>query len=842
MGERKLRSLLTGIAIVLGVAMIAGTYVQTDQIRSAFAQIEETARSGVDVAITPKTAFNADFAPVEPIDEALVERVARVPGVERAEGQLTEIGSLVIDGKAVEQQFAPTMVMSLSGKPFNPLQLVRGSFPRAPGEIAVNRQLAQQERLAPGRSVGVTTRTGVQPARVVGVVDFGGVSSLGGATLVAAGKADLQRWFRREGQVFEIVIAAAPGVSAEELAGRVRDVVPAAVEVKTGRQAIADATARDDAAMGFLRPALLAFAFAALLVGAFIIFNTFSITVAQRTREFALVRALGATRRQVLAAVAAEALFVGATASAFGLLAGLGFARLLAALFDAAGFGIPLGGMELAPRTIALSLAVGIGVTLASAMAPAVRATRVAPVAAMRQEAPGPSRHRRLKSVLASVVGLLGLGLLVQGMLGDAPASGRLAAIGAGATLLFVGVAMNARHLVRPLAAVAGWPIERLGRMTGRLARENAVRNPGRTAVTAAALMVGLGLVVFVAVFAAGLKDSLNGSIDRRLGNDLIVMSDSVTPLSRDVGVRLGQVPGIGATSPQYVDQVQVDGKPVDQIVDILNGVEPAGLRSVYHFDWIEGSDANLGELRSGYALVEEQFAEQHGLAVGDVFTVKASTGRSARLLVRAEYRDPQLMQGVIVSSAQFVAISAATDPYAFFAALDRNAVDPAAVQGKVAEALGDFPSAKVRTTEEYQDYIGGRVDQIIFLLYALLVMSLVISLFGIANSMFLSIHERTRELGMLRAIGATAEQVRRMIRYESVITALIGGVLGTGIGLLFGWLTTLALADLGLGFAVPYAELAVLLGLAIAVGVAGAWLPARRAARLDILDAVASD
>jgi putative ABC transport system permease protein len=842
MAERKLRSVLTAVAILLGVAMIAGTYVQTDQIRSAFADIEQTARTGVDLSIAPKTAFNANFAPPDPIPESFVERVAGVPGVDRAEGQLTELGSLVVDGKAVEAQFAPTMVVSLPGEPFNPLQIARGELPDARGEVAVDRQLADRERLSMNQRVGVTTRSGVRRARVVGVVNFGDVGSLGGATLIVARRQDVQRWFHRENHVFEIVVSADRGVAPEELAGRVREVLPDTLVVKTGQQAVADAKERDDAALGFLRPALLAFAFAALMVGAFIIFNTFSITVAQRTREFALLRALGATRRQVLGAVAAEALLIGAAASGLGLLAGLGFARVLGALFDAAGFGIPVGDMRLAPRTIAVSLAVGIGVTLASALAPALRATRVAPVAAMRDEKPSGPRHPRLRLAMTVLVGLAGVGLLVQGLLGSGPAAGRLGAVGAGAALLFVTVALLARHLVGPLATVAGWPVERLGHMTGRLARENAVRNPGRTAVTAAALMVGLALVVFVAVFAAGLKDSLNGTVDQRLGNGLVITSDSITPLSAEVGARLGHVPGVGATSRQYVDQFQVDGKPVNAATDVLNGVDPIGLREIYRFEWVNGSDGAVDALRSGSALIEEQFAERHALAVGDSFTAQATTGRTARLLVRAVYRDPQLMTGAIVSGAQFVALSAATDPFAFYAEVDDPAASPEVVSGRASRALADFPGAKVRTTDEYREWLGGRVDQIIFLLYALLAMSLVISLFGIANSLYLSIHERTRELGMLRAIGATADQVRRLVRYESVITALIGGLLGTGVGLLFGWLTTLALADLGLGFAVPVGQLALLLLLAVVVGVVGAWLPARRAARLDVLEAVASE
>ena len=595
----------------------------------------------------------------------------------------------------------------------------------------------------------------------------------------------------------------------------------------------------NDSIGGFLTPMLLALAGAALLVGAFIIFNTFSITVAQRTREFALLRALGSTRLQIVAAVGGEALVLGVVASALGLLAGLGFAKLLGALFDAAGFGIPRSGMELAPRTIAVALGVGIGVTLVAALVPALRATRVPPVQALAGT-PAPSRRaRRLAPWIAGAVSILGLGMLLSGLFGGGAATARMGSMAGGAVLIFVGIALVARHIVRPVAALAGWPLERAFHTPGRLARENAMRNPGRTATTSSALMVGLGLVVFVAVFAAGMKATVSDSFDRLLTSDLIVTSESMEPLPDHAGDALAAVSGIRAVTPQFVDQIEVNGESSDATVDIINGVQPRELRAVWAFEWRKGgSDELLDRLTGTSAIVEEQFAKTHGIRIGEDFIVQTPSGARVHLEAIGEYRDPMMLQGLVVDEPTFARASSLPDTFAFYIKrADRT--DPAAVRADVESALSQFPAAKVQTNDEYRDEIGARLDQMVYLLYALLAMSVVISLFGIANSLFLSIHERTREFGLLRAIGATRTQVRRVVRYESVITAIIGGLLGIAIGLLFGYLMTAALADLGLTFSVPLAQLAGFLVLAVVVGVLAAIVPARRGARIDVLDAL---
>ena len=845
LGERKLRTALTALAVLLGVAMIAGTYVQTDRIRGAFESLTQTVNRGTDVVVSPRESFSSDLSqPTKGLPETMRATVDAVPGVRDARGQLTDSGALVLGGEAISTGFAPSVVASWTPEPFDAFRYLKGGPPVRPGEVVVDRQLAEDQDLRVGQHVGLTTRSGLQRVVISGIGEWGGGTSLGGATLVVPRLADVQRWFQRPGDLSRIVVAAEPGVSPERLAAAVRRELPRTVTVKTGAADAAEqADAANDAIGSFLTPALLTLSGAALLVGAFIIFNTFSITVAQRAREFALLRSLGSTRGQVLRAVAVEALAIGVIASVLGLFAGLGIAALLGALFDAA-LDLPSSGLVLAGRTVFISLAVGIGVTLVAAMVPAVRATRVPPVSALHADAltAAQPRRRRRTPYVAAVVSLLGLIALLQGMFGSGPAATRLGGLAGGAVLLFIGVALVSRYVVRPVAGAVGRPLALAFEEPGRLARENAMRNPARTATTSAALMVGLALVVFVAVFAAGLKTSITGSVEERVRADIAVTAKGFQPLPPNAQEAIRDVPGVYASMGQYMDAIQVDGKPVNQMTDTLDGVEARLLHEVYRPKWLRGgSDALIGRLRGDTALIEEQFAETHGIAVGDRFRIETPSGGKATLLAIGEYRDPQILQGIMVDLPTFQRVSALSDPFAFFVEAD-PAADPARVQEQVAAALERFPTAEVRSNEQYRDLINKQVNQIVYLLYALLAMSLVISLFGIANSLFLAVHERTREFGLLRAVGATQRQVRRVVRYESVITAVIGALLGTLVGVLFAALATAALSDLGLGLALPVGQLALFLVLAVVVGVVGAAVPARRAARIDVLDAMRHD
>ena len=840
-GQRKLRSALTAIAVLLGVAMIAGTYVLTDQMRSGFTELQRSIYTGVDVQVMPKASFTSQFSAAKPLDDDLIAELRKLPGVAKVEGELWAPGGLVIDGKLKRSTGGGgTIISTASSEPFSPATNVEGRMPESSGEVAVLRDTAQKHDLAPGERIGIATRGGIVPVTVVGAYDLGSANA-GGTDVVSAPLADIQRWFDRPGEVTSINVAADKGMSPSDLAGRIRAALPHSLQVRTG-EAAAEETAADinEQIGGFLTPALLAFAGAALLVGAFIIFNTFTITVAERTREFALLRTLGATREQILTAVAIEALVIGLTASALGLVLGLAFAKALASMFEAVGLGLPTGGAELAPRTIAASLVVGVGVTQLAALAPARRATRVAPIAALQGQEQHSAR-RRWAPWSAGVVAALGLAVLVAGLLASGPAASRLSMMAAGVVLLFVGVALSARWFVRPLASAVGWPLERLFAEPGLLARENAMRNPGRTATTAAALMVGLGLVVFVAVFANGIKTSFDETINRVVKADLVVRSDTMQPIPAGASSAVARIPEVGASTSVLIDQVKVNGKDSNVLIDTMNGVAPASFARLYGVDWVDGDDSALDRLRGDTALVEEQFAKAHDVGVGDSYRVETPSRGRAELRVIGVYRDTQLLQGTIVSHDLFRGISAARDPWIILADA-RAGVGPAVARRRVEGALESFPVAAVESQAGYSDAVSGELDQFVYLLYALLAMSVVISLFGIANSLFLSIHERTREFGLLRAVGATRAQVRRMVRYESVITAVIGGLLGTAIGLLFAFLVTQSLGGLGLGFAPPLGQLVTFLMLAVAVGVIAAVVPARRGARLQVVEALQAE
>ena len=840
LAARKLRTVLTSIAIVLGVAMVAGTYILTDQINTAFDDIFETGNSKIDAVVQRQTEFDSFEDALPPMPESTVARVAAVDGVARAEGQVESSGQLVVDGEVIESQGgAPAIVVSTVDPSINPSEPVEGRLPEGPGEVALIKDVADREDVRVGQpGIELATRTGTQPVELVGLFRFGDVESIGGATVVLTTFEDAQRWFDREGQTSRVLAAADSGLSEEQLAQRIDDALPDTLTVETATEN-AEAESEDIAGeiSGFLTPALLTFAGVALFVGAFIIFNTFSITVAQRVREFGMVRTLGATRGQVMRNVVGEALVVGVVASLIGLAAGVGIAAGILALFDAIGFGLPTASIEIKPRTVIAALLVGIVVTVIASVGPALRATRVPPIAAIQEGAAlPPGRFSRIAPYLAGVLLVLGAVLFVYGLFTDVGATEALQILALGAVLVFLGVGMLARFVVGPLARAIGAPIEATRGTTGRLARANATRNPARTASTAAALMIGVGLVSFVAIFAAGLKESFTGAIDRVIQGDLILQTDNFETFPAATGPAVRAVPGVETVELIRFPEVRTEPGGTQ----FLNTIEPSTAPRVFDFDWQgDASDELFARLGTDGALIETNLAKSSGLRTGDRFTVTTNRGNQSSFTVLGEYRDPVLFTGITLSNEAANRLDIPPDPsvgVVKFAA----GVDPAATQAAVAERVEtEFPIVNVQSNAEFKEDFEGNIDQLLALLYALLAISLIISLFGIVNALVLSIYERTREIGMLRAIGTTRRQMRSIVRYESVITAVIGGVLGIAIGVLFAWVLSRGLSDQGIEFSLPIVTLVVFLVLAVVAGVLAAVLPARRAARLNPLDAL---
>lgn len=525
LAQHKLRATLTILAVLLGVAMISGTYVLTDQIDSGFKDIYQSAYRNIDVVVMPKPAFGQTFSNGDQtIPRSLLATVRGVDGVKIADPGYQAMSTVVVNGKAVKTGGAPTLVFSDASAQLSSVTYYQGEPPQKKGEVAINRGGAEKTGVGIGDTIGLATQNGLRQGRITGLLDFGSQgSSLGGTIMVVASPQDMIKWFDFGDKVSYIQVKA-EGVKPAELVQRIRSAVDdPRYLVQTGQVSAAQQTKEVGDALGsVLAPALLAFGGIAVLVGAFIIFNTFSITVAQRRREFALLRTLGATRSQVLSTVVVEAAVIGVGASVIGLFAGLGVAMGINRLFKAVGADVPIGGLELQTRTIIVALSVGIGITLLSALIPALRATRVPPVAALQEGAAlPPSRLSRYSWVFSVLIALAGIGLLASGFIVDATVTTKLLEMAIGGALVFIAVATVSKYIVKPVAKVLGWPIAGADRSSGKLARENSMRNPARTASTAAALMIGIAVVVFVAVFTAGFKASFVDALDRSATADL---------------------------------------------------------------------------------------------------------------------------------------------------------------------------------------------------------------------------------------------------------------------------------------------------------------------------------
>ena len=842
---RKLRAVLTALAIVLGVAMISGTLVLTDAIDRAFDRIFVQSYAGTDAVVTAAESdisFEGESATAPPIPDNILQQVRAVSSVDAAVGSVFEETAVKIidnEGEPIVKN-APTFGFGLDASVprFNPLELKEGRWPSGEDEVVIDSGTADDEGYGVGERVPIATNAPVREFEVVGIAQYPGVESIGGATFAVFDVPTAQRLLDKVGEYNAISVAAESGTAPEQLVDDLEAELPQTVQVRTGVDQ-ADEDAGEIATFtNIIRYFLLSFGFVALFVGAFVIFNTLSMTVAQRTRELATLRTIGASRRQLLGSVMIEAFVIGLLASLAGLFLGLLLAVGLNELFKALEVELPTTSLRLTTGAIIASLAVGIGITLLAGLSPAVRATRVPPISAVREGATlPPSRFARYWPYVASVLIVLALVALGYSLF----ASGvdivqRLLAIAFGVLALFVGVALLSSRLVRPLSALIGWPARRVGGAAGQLAQGNSLRNPGRTAATAAALMIGIALVTFVAVLGAGMRDSNRQAIERQIRADLIITSeDGYSPFVAGATDAARRAEGVEAATEVREEIGRVAGSGKD-----VSGIDPGLITNGYAFDWVEGSDATLRELGRNGAIVWEDFADDENLAVGDTFRVEAPGGNSAALQVK----------GIVDPPPFYPLLGTVTIPKQTFDRLfdvERNQFTFLQVAGGPSEqakdsvdaALADYPDARVQTRQEWIDKEDEEFQQFLSMLYVLLALSVIVSVAGIINTLVLAVFERTREIGMLRAVGMTRRQVRRMIRHESVITALIGAALGLPLGIFLGALIIEALSQYEVQFKIPVGQLILFAVVAVVVGMLAAILPARRAARLNVLRAL---
>jgi putative ABC transport system permease protein len=841
---RKLRAALTGVAIVLGVAMISGTFVLTDTINAGFDTIFQGSYKNADAVVTGQRAFSApdeaSASETPSVPASVLTKIERLPDVAAAAGSVSDETTHLIgrDGKVIKTMGAPALGLSVnpSDQQFNPLDLVAGHWPRGSSQVAIDKASADDEGFEVGDPIRIEVNGPARDFEIAGIVKYGAVNSIGSATIAVFDTPTAQELFGKQGKFDVIRVQAKSGVPTSQLLREIRPLLPETAVVRDAQAQVKE-DKKDVAFVDILQYALLAFGGIALFVGAFVIANTLSITIAQRMREFATLRTIGATRRQVLRAVILEALLVGVFASLVGLFAGLGLAKGLNGLFVAVGIDLPKASTVFATRTIVVALVVGILVTLLASLRPALRATRVPPIAAVREGAVLPkSRLARFGPATALTVLVIGVGMLVYGVLGHGIATSlRLLLLGGGVLLMFLGVALNAPRLVPPLASVLGWPGTRVGGAAGELARDNAIRNPSRTASTAAALMIGLALVTFVAIFGAGLRSSFESAVDDIFIADYaLTSSNTFTPMTVEAenAVRLSPaatvVSGVRAGSAKYLGSSHN-----------LTGVD-ANMAKVIHVDWETGDNSVPARLGNDGFFVNDDYAKNKHLHIGSRVSFEFPSGQSRVLRLKGIFKEPKggsPFGEATVSNELFDRYFTRPENEMVFINTKDGVSDTTTAALEL--PLHDFADADMQTRAQFKHNFERPINRILYLLYVLLALSVLISLFGIINTLVLTIFERTRELGMLRAVGMTRRQVRRMIRHESVVTALIGGALGIVIGILLGLLVTIALSDEGIVFAVPYLQIVYFVLATIVVGLLAAILPARRAARLNVLEAL---
>jgi putative ABC transport system permease protein len=829
LAAHKVRLLLTTVSVLLGTAFVAGSFVFTDTLKHSFDDIFTVADRGIDTQVVARHSYQ----PGVPVD--LVAQIKALPGVRVVQPVVNRPVILVgPDGTKVKPGGAPSQggIWTPDDQSVRPADgFVSGGAPTGPGQVAVNEGAAKKGHLRTGDMVKVVLpNTQVVQARLVGIYSID--VETGGFVGVRFSESEALRLLTDGTHLSALDIAARPGTSERELTAAVATLLPPDLQAKTGTQVRSDDQKNIQTALGFVSYILLGFGFVALIVGTFIIYNTFSMLVAQRLRELALLRAVGASRGQVRRSVLVEAGVIGAIGSVGGLAGGVGLAYGLHALLDVFNVGLPSGSLVLSPRTVAVSLVAGIGVTMLSANAPARRAATTPPVAAMREEFTSPAasslRRRTITGAavtaaggVATVSGATGSGGSGAGLLGLG-----LVGVGAGAMLLSP---VLARWVIAPLGRIVGRPFGTVG----RLARTNAVRNPRRTAATSFALTMGLLLVSGVAVLGASMKASINSLFDNNVTADYMMTTSVDVNVPLPAVVAAQHVHGVASITQLHDLPVQVDGGGA------TNGTAVDGpLAPVFRIDVRHGA----AEPAAGTMVISAKKAQQAGWALGTTHTLSTHNGRNVSLKVAGSYADNQLLGPWLVTGDVYRTLVPSNE-WSDMVALVKVAPGASgpAVRADIEKVTAPYYIVDVQNRDEFKGSIAAQVNGLLGLLYGLLGLAIVIAVLGIVNTLALSVIERRREIGMLRAVGMQRAQVRRTIYLESLLIAVFGAVLGLALGLGYGSLFTHALRDQGLGvLSVPWVQAVAFLLVAGIVGVLAALWPGVRAARTRPLDAIA--
>ncbi len=840
--SHKLRLILTALSVMFGVGFIAGTLIFTDTIDNTFSDLFEDSYAGQDVIVQTATEVDVGFSGPPPLAEDVLDVVRAVPGVAAAEGQ---VGGLAViydkSGNAIVPFGPPTIGGSWieDERLIGNVHLRDGRRPEGPGEVTIDARTADDNLFAVGDTVTIQTQSGVAEYELVGIVGFGEADNLAGATFAGFDLATAQELLGLPGQYSSITVVAEEDTTPEAAQAAIAAAVPSGIEAVLAADEAEAQTEALQEGLGFIRIGLLVFAVVAVFVASFIIQNTFRIIVRQRQRELALFRAVGATGGQVVGLVVVEAVVVALVASGLGILFGFVVASALTSMMSAVGWDIPATTAPLAARTVIVGMLVGLIVTVTAALLPALRAARIPPVAALQDTDVQLRMSERSRAIVGSAMLAVGVGLIVAGLFGDVIDLGpinELTAVGLGALGVFLAVSVLSSKLVKPLTRIVGWPLPKLDRLTGTMATENSIRKPRRTATTASALMIGLALVTFFFIFGESIKASAGSAIEEGLRADYVLSVEGFAGgISPELANELDSLPEVDAVSRLRMGFWENAGTE-----DFLMAVDPATIEETVSLGVTEGTLAGLDE---GGVLVHEDAAKDNGWVVGDTIPMGfVSTGVQdvpiAGIFTERNVVDTGYVVGLGFYEQNFSGYG--TDVDMVVAITTTEGVEPAAARAAVETVSADYPNATVRDQAEYRQAQEAQVNQMLLMFNGLLFLAVIIALFGITNTLWLSVFERTREVGLLRAVGMSRWQVRRMVLWESIIVAVIGAVLGIAVGTFFGVVVTAALGAQGIDvLAVPIASIVGLVIFGAIVGVVASVAPARKAARLDILEAI---
>jgi putative ABC transport system permease protein len=822
---RPRRAALAAVAVVVGVALICAAYVFTDTIRAALRDLLSSQTKGAAVVVSSPQGLYSATNPPASVPASLQRRIAELPGVASAQGGISDVAAIIgRDGHPVKHGGSPTLALSY---PAAGLRFAQGGPPVAPDQVAIDQGTAQREHYRVGEQVPIVTDQPMRQFRVSGIARLGS-ASIGAATFAVFDLTAAQSLFDKQGQFDVIYVAGSGRATPAALEREIAPLLPAGLVARTAAQQVDANLAQIENQLSALTGGLRAFGYIALLIGAFVIFNALAITVAQRARELALLRALGATRGQVLGGVLAEAAAIGVLPAIAGVLAGLGAALGIRAVFKAVGIDVPSTQLVLAPRTVAISLGVGIGITVAAGVLPAIRATRATPIEAL--QATPAAAARRWVAAPAALLALIGAGVAFTN---SGSAGARVAEVAIGGMMLVLAAVLVIPPAVPHLARAVAWPLERRERITGRLARENAVRTPARTAITASSLMIGLALVLFVSVYMGGVRSAARRAVGRTFAADFAIGSaDGASSIPAVSAQAAASVQGLLAVSAVRTAAVRIPGGGEVAAA----GIDPSSIGQVYRFDWAASPAPAVGTLAPGDVLLERDTARAAHAHVGSSVLLTSPDGMSTTATVRGIYSDAALLRGLALPLQTFDRLFDQDRLQEVLVKLGPD-TDRAAAATQLRQALSGLPGVVVRSERQLADQASSRVDTVLVLFYALLAMSALMALLGMVNALMLAIHERTRELGVLRALGMTRAQTRALIRDESLITAATGTLVGAVLGLGLGWVMTRAL---GIPFSFPGPALALLVAVGLLAGLLAALRPAARAARLDVLTALA--